>query len=73
MQTFTRIYKAGLFQCLTHTWYLSVDMHFFIISPLILLPMVRYGKKISYVLVPILVLITTGYIMVIFYVYDLRM
>ncbi|XP_053699366.1 O-acyltransferase like protein-like [Sabethes cyaneus] len=30
--------------CLAHTWYLSVDMQLYILSPLILVPLWKYGK-----------------------------
>lgn len=33
-----------LFQCVPQSWYLSVDMQLYIISPLILIPLWRYPK-----------------------------
>lgn len=42
--------------CLGHTWYLSVDMQLFIISPLILIPMVKYRKYAGYGLVALVLL-----------------
>ncbi|XP_055613166.1 nose resistant to fluoxetine protein 6-like [Uranotaenia lowii] len=31
--------------CLPHTWYLAVDMQLYILSPLILIPLWKYGKR----------------------------
>ncbi|SPP73715.1 nose resistant to fluoxetine protein 6 [Drosophila guanche] len=31
--------------CVTHTWYLAVDMQLYIISPILLLALYRWGKK----------------------------
>ncbi|XP_055551766.1 O-acyltransferase like protein-like [Wyeomyia smithii] len=39
--------------CLAHTWYLSVDMQLYILSPLILVPLWKYGKR----MVPFIVLL----------------
>jgi peptidoglycan/LPS O-acetylase OafA/YrhL len=41
-------------QCLLHTWYLSVDMQLFWLSPLLLFPLFYYGKKFSWVIVLLL-------------------
>lgn len=58
---------------MSHTWYLSVDMQLFILSPLLLIPISRYGKIVSYTIIPVLVIITTGYLIPIFYTYDFVM
>ena len=31
-------------QCLGHTWYLAADMHFYLISPIILIPLSKKPK-----------------------------
>lgn len=32
-------------QCLGHSWYLSVDMQLYIISPILLIGLYKWGKK----------------------------
>ena len=32
------------FQCLDHSWYMSVEMQIFLATPLIIYPMWKYGK-----------------------------
>ncbi|XP_044728392.1 nose resistant to fluoxetine protein 6-like [Chrysoperla carnea] len=42
--------------CMIHTWYLSVDMQLYVLSPLILYPMWRW-KKFAHTVIPILLLV----------------
>uniref|UniRef100_B3P8H1 GG12421 n=1 Tax=Drosophila erecta TaxID=7220 RepID=B3P8H1_DROER len=39
------IQNYAVFQCLDHTWYLAVDMQLFIISPILLIALYKWGKK----------------------------
>lgn len=32
-------------QCLTHTWYLAIDMQLYVIAPILLLVVYKWGKK----------------------------
>ncbi|XP_058817531.1 nose resistant to fluoxetine protein 6-like [Topomyia yanbarensis] len=45
--------------CLGHSWYLSVDMQLYVLSPLIIYPLWRWGRKILIAIV-ILVLLSMG-------------
>ncbi|XP_055600177.1 nose resistant to fluoxetine protein 6-like [Uranotaenia lowii] len=36
--------------CLSHTWYLSVDMQLYIIAPALIYPLWRYGKRVLWVI-----------------------
>jgi len=44
------------FQCLGHTWYLSVDMQLFLISPILLISLHKWGKKAAAGIVVLIVL-----------------
>lgn len=48
-------------------------MQFFIISPLLLLPMLHYGKKISYILLPVITTLFIINTMVLFNIYNIVM
>lgn len=45
-------------QCLPHSWYLGVDMQLYIISPLFLIALFKWGKKAAYAIVMLVVLVT---------------
>ncbi|XP_026847251.1 nose resistant to fluoxetine protein 6 [Drosophila persimilis] len=45
--------------CLDHTWYLAVDMQLYIISPLLLIALYKWGKKAAAGIVVLLLLVTT--------------
>lgn len=48
-------------------------MQLFLISPLILLPMVRHQKLMAYIILPILSLISVGYTAAIIYYWKIEM
>lgn len=58
--------------CLEHTWYLSINMQLIIISPLVLIPIWKYGKKCLWIL-PVLCLGSVLYIFGFFLHKDWRM
>lgn len=33
-----------MFQCLSHSWYSAVDMQFYLVSPLLLIPLARWPR-----------------------------
>ncbi|XP_017145314.1 nose resistant to fluoxetine protein 6-like [Drosophila miranda] len=45
--------------CLGHAWYLAVDMQLYIISPLLLIALYKWGKKAAAGIVVLLLLVTT--------------
>lgn len=47
--------------CLGHTWYLSADFQLFLLSPLFVLPLWKFGKRIL-VTLPILCLASIAFI-----------
>nr|XP_019546423.2 nose resistant to fluoxetine protein 6-like [Aedes albopictus] len=55
--------------CLGHSWYLSVDMQLFLLSPLLIYPLWKWGRK-ALVLVILLIATSVVYIAVMFMVYD---
>lgn len=59
-------------QCLLHTWYLSVDMHMFLISPIILIPLVKYRKPGIFLLI-LYILISIAIPGAITYIYKTQM
>ncbi|XP_071056767.1 nose resistant to fluoxetine protein 6-like isoform X3 [Onthophagus taurus] len=56
--------------CLLHTWYLSMDMQIFILSPIVLIPLVKYRKIMLKIILPILLAASMIVAWVIPYVYD---
>ncbi|XP_055643556.1 nose resistant to fluoxetine protein 6-like [Toxorhynchites rutilus septentrionalis] len=58
--------------CIGHSWYLSVDMQLYILSPLIIYPLWRWGRKIL-IAVVCLVLLSMGCVIATFLVNDLRL
>lgn len=50
-----------------------MDMQLFIISPLLLLPMLHYGKKMSYIGIPAVACLIIIYTMVLFNIYNIKM
>ncbi|XP_058454323.1 nose resistant to fluoxetine protein 6-like [Malaya genurostris] len=58
--------------CLGHTWYLSVDMQLYVLSPLIIYPLWRWGRKILIAIV-ILILLSMGCVFATYRVNDLRL
>ena len=59
--------KIYFIQCLGHSWYLSVDMQLFILSPLIIFPLWKWGKHVLW-LVAALILSSVIYVFVVFLV-----
>lgn len=57
--------------CLNHGWYLSVDFQLFVISPLLIYPVWKYGWKIACSL-PVLAVLSSVYVMVICMVFNLK-
>ncbi|XP_065079918.1 nose resistant to fluoxetine protein 6-like [Ochlerotatus camptorhynchus] len=55
--------------CLGHSWYLSVDMQLFLLSPLLIYPLWKWGSKVL-VLVGLLILTSVVYIFAMFMIYD---
>ncbi|KAH8241178.1 hypothetical protein KR032_001437, partial [Drosophila birchii] len=45
-------------KCLGHTWYLSVDMQLFIISPILLIALYKWGKKTAAGIIVLIVLLS---------------
>jgi peptidoglycan/LPS O-acetylase OafA/YrhL len=62
----TQIYVNPSELCLDQSWYLAVDFHLFLISPLLLYPVWKYGKKCLWIL-PTLTLLSSIYIFIISY------
>ncbi|XP_021707319.1 nose resistant to fluoxetine protein 6 isoform X1 [Aedes aegypti] len=58
--------------CLGHSWYLSVDMQLFILSPLVIYPLWRWGRKILYV-IAVLILLSMGCVIAAFLINNLRL
>ncbi|XP_053691017.1 nose resistant to fluoxetine protein 6-like [Sabethes cyaneus] len=58
--------------CLGNTWYLSVDMQLFLLSPLIVYPLWRWGRKVLLVIAG-LILLAMGSVMAIFLVEKIRL
>lgn len=54
-----------------HTWYLSVDMQFYILSPLFLTLLIRFKRAVAYIIMSTLVVITTIYLIPIFFFYEI--
>lgn len=49
--------------CLSHTWYLSPDFQLFLLSPLLVYPLWRFGRKVLAIL-PLLALTSVTFIFV---------
>ena len=47
-KTITDHYTCNTFQCMEWTWYLAVDMQFFIISPIFIYALYRYSSSTDY-------------------------
>lgn len=58
--------------CLGHTWYLSVDMQLYLISPLIIYPLWRWGRKVL-IAIAGLILLSMGCVLATFLVKELRL
>ncbi|XP_058127296.1 nose resistant to fluoxetine protein 6-like [Anopheles ziemanni] len=58
--------------CLGHTWYLSVDMQLYLLAPLLIYPLWRWGRR-ALLLVVALALASMVTVLVLFLVYDLRL
>ncbi|XP_055547729.1 nose resistant to fluoxetine protein 6-like [Wyeomyia smithii] len=58
--------------CLGHTWYLSVDMQLYILSPLIVYPLWRWGRKFL-IAIGCLILVSMGSVMAIFLIENIRL
>ncbi|GJQ77358.1 hypothetical protein Trydic_g20767 [Trypoxylus dichotomus] len=56
--------------CLLHTWYLSMDMQIFILSPLVLIPLTRRRKLMMRAGLPILILLSMACPFIITYYYE---
>lgn len=54
------------FQCLGHSWYVAIDMQLYILSPLIILPLWKWGTKVIPALI-IICLLSVIAIIIIFY------
>uniref|UniRef100_A0A8D8A1J5 Nose resistant to fluoxetine protein 6 n=1 Tax=Culex pipiens TaxID=7175 RepID=A0A8D8A1J5_CULPI len=57
--------------CIGHSWYLSVDMQLFLLSPLIIYPLWRWGPRVL-IAVAVLILASMGCLLSVFLVNDLR-
>ncbi|XP_055913719.1 nose resistant to fluoxetine protein 6-like [Eupeodes corollae] len=53
--------------CYDEAWYLAVDFQLYVLSPLLLVPMWKWGKKIAYFIV-LLIVPSIAYIIVIFFI-----
>ena len=58
------------FQCMSHTWYLSIDFQLFLISPFLIYPAWKYGWKYLWTL-PTLALLSCIYLFVMTLVFDI--
>nr|XP_019554140.2 nose resistant to fluoxetine protein 6-like [Aedes albopictus] len=58
--------------CMGHSWYLSVDMQLFVLSPLLIYPLWRWGRKILYAIAA-LILLSMGCVIAAFLVNNLRL
>ncbi|KRT82710.1 Acyltransferase, partial [Oryctes borbonicus] len=56
--------------CLLHTWYLSMDMQIYIVSPLVLLPLVRRRKLMMRAGLPMLIFLSMACPFLITYFYE---
>ncbi|XP_055913922.1 nose resistant to fluoxetine protein 6-like [Eupeodes corollae] len=54
--------------CVGQTWYLAVDTQLYVLSPLILIPLWKHGKKVIPIMF-ILAFLQVGYVIAIFYQY----
>lgn len=61
------------FQCLLHTWYLSMDMQIFLASPIVLLPLAKHRKMMMRAGMPILILFSIAIPFLITYAYETQM
>ena len=57
-------------QCMGHTWYLSVDMQLFLVSPLLIYPLWRW-KKYGLAWLAFVTLASHGAIFAVYAIYDL--
>ncbi|KAL9695964.1 hypothetical protein quinque_015249 [Culex quinquefasciatus] len=57
--------------CLGHSWYLSVDMQLFLLSPLIVYPLWRWGPRVL-IAVGVLILASMGCLLSVYLINDLR-
>ncbi|XP_018319862.1 nose resistant to fluoxetine protein 6-like isoform X2 [Agrilus planipennis] len=57
--------------CITHTWYINVDMQMFIFSPLLLWSIVLYRKKMLFIGLPLLIIISTVVVFLIMYINEI--
>lgn len=60
------------FQCLSWSWYLSVDMQLYIIAPALIYPLWRIGKR-ALIIVVGLALLSMGCVLASFLVHELRL
>uniref|UniRef100_A0A182W4M0 Nose resistant-to-fluoxetine protein N-terminal domain-containing protein n=1 Tax=Anopheles minimus TaxID=112268 RepID=A0A182W4M0_9DIPT len=58
--------------CLGHTWYLSVDMQLYLIAPLLIYPLWRWGRR-TLCLIVTLIVASMVAVFVLFFVYHLRL
>lgn len=66
------MYLAFLFQCLGHTWYISLDMQAFILSPLLLIPVAKYPKVAIHGLLPFVLAVSILTPVIIIYIFDIK-
>lgn len=57
--------------CFGHSWYLMVDMQLYFISPLILYPLWKFGRR-AIVFIVLLIVGSMGYVLAIYLVNDFR-
>lgn len=58
--------------CMGHTWYLSVDMHLFVLSPLIIYPLWRWGRRAIYA-IAVLIALSMGCVIAAMLLNNLRL
>lgn len=63
-------YVAPNKQCLDFSWYLSVDFQMFLISPLLIYPVLKWGWKKTLWMFPLLILLSQAYTFVITYKHE---
>ncbi|XP_065079673.1 nose resistant to fluoxetine protein 6-like [Ochlerotatus camptorhynchus] len=65
-------YVNPLKMCLGHSWYLSVDMQLFVLSPLLIYPLWKWGRRVLYI-IAVLILLSMGCVVGSFLVNNLRL
>ncbi|KAH8278496.1 hypothetical protein KR018_004092, partial [Drosophila ironensis] len=58
MVSLSSVFILFLFQCLDQSWYLAVDMQLYVLSPLLLIALYKWGKKAAFGIVVLVALLS---------------